>query len=454
MNQSTDGGVERWTWVYSRRKGGSVHVAKATRSKICASFQIRRFRGDDARGLRHWITRTVPISTGDFRGVNADLVVPFEAFEAQSYPEWGSCMLGWRVFEFITKTCNRSVRVSSSSKKVVWIVAAIAIVLWQLSLAQVALAQEAVAPPVPPSQNSASAESGKSNASPASNEHSVDDQRDEHAGGAKDAEVEKTKISKYVRIKRDNAGDPAALQTATVRFTGKPGTAYEGQTVDLVGVIHIGQSEYYSAIKKQLSDYDTVLYELVAPDGTRIRPEDLQNRRSILASMQTGMKDILKLEYQLEKIDYMAENFRHADMSPDEFVKDLERRGDSVWKMAARMMGAGMATQTQGGDVGLIMAFFSNDRAKMMKRAMASQLLDIELVTAGMNDAGGENTLIKGRNRKAFEILKQELDSGAATVAVFYGAGHLSDMAERLETEFEMEPTQTTWLDAWDLTKN
>src|SRR5690606_7811447 len=145
---------------------------------------------------------------------------------------------------------------------------------------------------------------------------------------------------------------------------------------------------------------------------------------------------------------------RHADMSPDEFVEDLERRGDSVWKMLGRMMGAGMATQSQGGDVGMIMALFSKDRPMMMKRAMASQLIDIEIVTAGVNDANGENTLIQGRNRKAFQILKEELDAGAKTVAVFYGAGHLSDMAERLENEFNMEPTQTTWLDAWDLTKN
>lgn len=337
-------------------------------------------------------------------------------------------------------------------KKIVWFVAAILLVMWHLSVANVAAAQDDVAPPVPPTQDAATAaESRKDAANRLDRDETADDRRD---GSAAEDAVGKKKSSKYVRIQRDSSGDPVALQTATVRFVGKPGTAHEGQTVDLVGVVHIGQSEYYSAIKKQLSDYDKVLYELVAPDGTRIRPEDLQNRRSILASMQTGMKDILHLEYQLEKIDYMAENFRHADMSPDEFVKDLERRGDSVWKMAARMMGAGMATQTQGGDVSLIMALFSTDRAKMMKRAMASQLIDIELVTAGMNDASGENTLIKGRNRKAFEILQQELDSGADTVAVFYGAGHLSDMAERLETEFEMEPTETTWLDAWDLTKN
>jgi hypothetical protein len=80
--------------------------------------------------------------------------------------------------------------------------------------------------------------------------------------------------------------------------------------------------------------------------------------------------------------------------------------------------------------------------------------VDVETVTAGFNDANGENTLIKGRNAKAFKVLREELDVGKKQLAVFYGAGHLADMAERLEKDFEMEKKQTTWLDAWDLTTN
>lgn len=259
----------------------------------------------------------------------------------------------------------------------------------------------------------------------------------------------------YLRIDKTEAGEPGALQTAIVRYIGQPDTPYAGRIVDLVGVVHIGEQEYYAELNERLAKYDAVLYELVAPDGTRIRPQDLAKRRSFLASMQSGMKDILGLEYQLEKIDYMAENFRHADMSPEEFVADLSRRGDSVWKMAARMMGAGLASQaTTGGETGMLLAWFSEDRAKHMKQLMSQQLLDVDTVTAGLNDADGENTLIKGRNAKCFEILKEELEAGKKKVAVFYGAGHLPDMAERLENEFEMQTQQTTWLDAWDLTRN
>lgn len=259
----------------------------------------------------------------------------------------------------------------------------------------------------------------------------------------------------YMRISETEAGKPKAMETAIVRFVGTEGTKYAGRIVDLVGVVHIGQHEYYQDLKKKLAVYDVVLYELVAPDGTRIRPEDLEKRRSLLASMQTGMKDMLNLEYQLEHIDYMATNFRHADMSPDEFMKDLESRGDGLWKMAARMMGAGLATQAaSGGDAGLLLALLSSDRSMKLKQVMAQQLTDVDAVTAGMDDETGNNTLIKGRNRKAFEVLREELDAGKKTIGVFYGAGHLSDMAERLEEEFGMKPTTTTWLTAWDLQRN
>ena len=259
---------------------------------------------------------------------------------------------------------------------------------------------------------------------------------------------------KYLRIHKSDKGEPLALQTAIVKYVGKKGSRYSGKEVDLVGVVHIGQREYYKDLNEKLGKYDSVLYELVAPDGTRIKPEDLKKSRSVIGSMQSGMKDMLNLEYQLELIDYLAENFRHADMSPEEFAKDLERRDDSVVKMVARMMGAGLANQSSGGDAGMLLALLSSDRSKRLKQTMAKQLADAGSMTVGMNDANGENTIIKGRNAKAFSVLKDELSGDSKRVAVFYGAGHLPDMAQRLEEDFDMVERKTTWLDAWDLTRN
>ena len=84
---------------------------------------------------------------------------------------------------------------------------------------------------------------------------------------------------------------------------------------------------------------------------------------------------MLNLEYQLEHINYLAENFRHADMSPEEFMKDMNSRGDGLWKMAARMMGAGLASQGAGdGNAGLLIALMSDNRAMLLKQTMAKTI--------------------------------------------------------------------------------
>ena len=48
------------------------------------------------------------------------------------------------------------------------------------------------------------------------------------------------KSDRYIRVQTNADGKPQALQTAIVRYRGKKGSSYEGKTVDLVGVVHIG----------------------------------------------------------------------------------------------------------------------------------------------------------------------------------------------------------------------
>lgn len=279
---------------------------------------------------------------------------------------------------------------------------------------------------------------------------------DDASSGDTVAKTANEKTSNFIRVTKTESGRPEGLETSIVRYKGAKGSQYEDVVVDLVGVVHVGQLEYYKKLKTLLATYDVVLYELVAPDGTRVRPEDVNAGRSPLSAMQLGMRDMLNLEFQLEHIDYMAKNFRHADMSPEEFMDDMDERGDSLWKMGLRMMGAGLANQAAtGGDAGVLIAMMSGkDRAKKMKQAMSKQLVEMEIMTAGLDDAKGDNTLIRGRNVKAFNVMKEEIASGKKRIAVFYGAGHLPDMAQRLESEYSMKPESTKWLQAWDLQRN
>lgn len=292
------------------------------------------------------------------------------------------------------------------------------------------------------------AQDNSSATTPEASEAEVAEPTSKPAKPAKAAKV--AKDNDYIRILKNDKKKPLSLETSIIRFEGRPGTRYAGRVVDLIGVVHIGQKDYYQDLDRRLAKYDSVLYELVAPDGTRIQPADLQARRSVLASMQTGMKDLLELEYQLEHINYLAENFVHADMSPEEFTEDMASRGDGLWKMAARLMGAGLVAQnSNGGDLGVLAAILSGDRTMGLRQSLAKQLITMDL--SGLDDSYGENTLIKGRNRKAFRVLEKELAAGKKEVAVFYGAGHMEDMASRLESDFEMSRGSITWLKAWDL---
>ena len=78
-------------------------------------------------------------------------------------------------------------------------------------------------------------------------------------------------------------------------------------TVDLIGAVHIGEKEYFENLNQRFEQYESLLYELVAPEGTVIpkgggRDEGIPTNP--IAAMQVGMKTALGLEFQLEHIDY------------------------------------------------------------------------------------------------------------------------------------------------------
>ena len=62
----------------------------------------------------------------------------------------------------------------------------------------------------------------------------------------------------YIRLVRGADGKPTELQTAIARFAAKNGT-----TVDLVGVIHVGDQVYYQKLDKHFNNYQSVLYEMI-----------------------------------------------------------------------------------------------------------------------------------------------------------------------------------------------
>jgi hypothetical protein len=48
-------------------------------------------------------------------------------------------------------------------------------------------------------------------------------------------------------------------------------------------------------------------------------------------------------------------------------------------------------------------------------------------------------------------VLAKRLDADDEKLAIFYGAGHLGEMHDQMEEDFDMQPVGVEWLEAWDL---
>ncbi|RLS36114.1 MAG: hypothetical protein DWH79_00285 [Planctomycetota bacterium] len=265
----------------------------------------------------------------------------------------------------------------------------------------------------------------------------------------------------FLRVSRDARRRPQSLDTSIVHYRETAESARAaGRSrpleVDLVGAVHLGSRAYYDTLDRLFEDYDAVLYELVAPDNARV-PKPGRKSGGAIGTAQSGMTKMLGLEFQLDQIDYSAENFVHADMSPKEFDAAMARRGESWWTMFTRLMSESVERSQRGKQTGpevgfgdLWGLFFGKDREVKLRRIMAEQFTDMEVLTAAFGGEDG-STLITDRNGAAIEVLSEQIAAGQERMAIFYGAAHMDDFDHRLRNDFSMEPVEVEWLEAWDL---
>ena len=265
------------------------------------------------------------------------------------------------------------------------------------------------------------------------------------------AAAESTAESRFIRIQRDENREPVALQTAIAKYV--PISGEKGIEIDLVAVVHIGEQGYYRRLNKEFEKYEAVLYELVAPEG--VKPLKGGERRSDnpLAMLQLAMKLLLRLEHQLEFVEYDKANFIHADLSPEGMRKAMRDRGEDEMTTVLKIFAEFLLKMREGADKNAPPAptFGLEDllNAPKLKRLLAQQFED-----AG-GDAGLGRTinqlLVEDRNKACMRILKQQLAAGKKKIAIFYGAAHMPDFDKRLKGDFGMKRTSNEWIDAWGL---
>jgi hypothetical protein len=260
----------------------------------------------------------------------------------------------------------------------------------------------------------------------------------------------------YIRM----AEDGESLQVALVRF--KPRSGERNWYVDLVSAVHVADASYFADLNRRFAEYDTVLYEMVAAEGTKITPR-LQNesgdktadgKNNLLTSIQLKMTDMLGLTYQMDGVDYSPKHFVHADFSPEEFKKSMANRGETITGMILQMWRAGLARELTAGassQLSLFALLMADDKQHALKRMVAQELADAEAIMIAFEGPEG-STLVAARNQKALKVLKRTLiDKNPRSVAIFYGAAHMQDFQQRLIKDFDLVPTSIEWLDAWNL---
>jgi hypothetical protein len=283
----------------------------------------------------------------------------------------------------------------------------------------------------------------------------------QEVGPPAEREPEDGEAVEFLRLKRDSKDNPLSLDTSIVRYREPAEAAARAGRktpleVDLVGAVHLGSRDYYDQLDRRFKDYDAVLYELVAPDNARV-PKPGRKASGAIGSAQQGMTKMLGLEFQLEQIDYTSPNFVHADLSPREFDAAMAKRGESWWTMFTKLMRESVDRAERGESAGPTIGFgdlfgilFGADREVRLRRIMAEQFTDMDVLTAAFGGEEG-SSLITDRNAAAIDVLRDQIAKGRRRIAIFYGAAHMEDFDRRLRKEFRLQPRETIWLEAWDL---
>ncbi|KAI4347124.1 hypothetical protein L6164_007967 [Bauhinia variegata] len=326
---------------------------------------------------------------------------------------------------------------------------------------------------------------------------------------AEDGSVEQflqnNSIADFMRFKRGVDGGSAELQTAVVSYKKKfPWSLFNPfLQVDLVSTIHIADKEYFETIQKELEPYDCVLYEMVASreivenrrnsDAIKMLKSSRPRGFNILGCIQRQMAQILTLDFQLDCLNYQAENWYHADLDYEtfkllqlekgesffSFAKDMTLRSTKAilqptsvkedlepWRSkllwASRVLPMPLVglliiervctdVGRQASEYPEIEALSRLDFGAALKFFLAKRLTsEFTQVTA---DEEEESVIIGERNKRAIEGLRRAINDGHNRIAILYGGGHMPDLGRRLREEFELIPSRVQWITAWSIRK-
>jgi hypothetical protein len=266
-----------------------------------------------------------------------------------------------------------------------------------------------------------------------------------------------------------------ALQTLSALYRPAHGT---GPAIWLIGVAHLGTPEYYAALQKRLDAQSAVLFEGVG--GT-----DLAHgaKPDTSAGIQGQMARALGLQFQRDAIDYQRKHFVNSDLTPEALSQAVARRAgqSSVVEPNAGRLPLPKAKDSSGekstppvvdnatfnnlmdalrgeGELaeamsGLIGVVGSSPEMRETTKVMliealgqAGELIEVaKAASPEMKDL--LEVLITERNATVVQQLDEQVKKRGPdeTIAVFYGAAHMDEIAARLTGQLAYRPAAEHW---------
>ncbi len=258
----------------------------------------------------------------------------------------------------------------------------------------------------------------------------------------------------YIRYAENKRS--ARLEVAIRTFT-----MPAGQTVDLIGVVHIADAAYYQKLNERFDSYDSVLFELVGDPRALTGAPPTQapgEPDNAVSFLQQAASKHLDLSFQLGAIDYTRKNMVHADASAEEFARMQAERGENVLTMFVSAMQAQMspgnrAAMRELDTFALIRILMSEDSAAEFKKALAKSFGQMEAMTAAMEGPQG-SAILSGRNAMVVKKLREVLAKRQQRrIAVFYGGAHMPGIEALLLREMDAKIVGEEWLAAWTMPK-
>jgi hypothetical protein len=248
------------------------------------------------------------------------------------------------------------------------------------------------------------------------------------------------------------ADKTTASQTLSAEYRPADG---KGASVWLVGVAHLGTPAYYAAIQKRLDAQTVVLFEGIGLEDVKRGPGAATQD----AGVQAGLAKALGLVFQLDAIDYRRDHFINSDLKVDKPTEEVkERAGDQPEAQSEETLDVLMqAMRGEGAMGGVINGFVKTiGESAEMREMMKTMLVEVlgragEFLDLARNSSPELKDLfdviLTERNAVVIADLRKQLEKlkDGESVAIFYGAAHMDEIAKHLRDDLRFVPARQEW---------